>query len=82
MKLRIHRPPRRRPTKLTLPELEHCKTAVLNTLTSIQSRKTYSHAMSQFIMWYCSEPRLALHRIVVLRYRQHLETCLLAPEPP
>src|SRR4051812_39905549 len=33
--------------------------------------------MSSF--WYCSEPRLALDRIVVLRYRSHLESRQLAP---
>jgi hypothetical protein len=29
--------------------------------------------------WYCSEPRLAFNRIVVLRYRGHLESRELAP---
>ena len=28
-------------------------------------------AMEQFIDWYCSEPRLALNRTVVLRFRLH-----------
>jgi hypothetical protein len=28
--------------------------------------------MEEFINWYCSEPRLALNRIVVLRFRLHL----------
>ena len=31
------------------------------------------------LTWYCSEPRLALNRIVVLRYRAHLESHQLAP---
>jgi hypothetical protein len=35
--------------------------------------------MDEFITWYCSEPRLALNRIVVLRYRMHLENIPLAP---
>jgi integrase len=35
--------------------------------------------MDEFIDWYCSEPRLALNRGVVLRYRMELETQLLAP---
>jgi hypothetical protein len=35
--------------------------------------------MDEFIAWYCSEPRLALNRIVVLRYRMHLENIPLAP---
>jgi hypothetical protein len=30
--------------------------------------------MEQFITWYCSEPRLALNRAVVLRFRLHLES--------
>src|SRR5215469_11477683 len=32
----------------------------------------------EFIDWYCSEPRLALNRGVVLRYRMQLESKLLA----
>jgi len=35
--------------------------------------------MEEFIDWYCSEPRLALNRGVVLRYRMQLETRQLAP---
>ena len=35
--------------------------------------------MDEFIDWYCSEPRLALNRGVVLRYRMQLETQQLAP---
>jgi integrase len=35
--------------------------------------------MGEFIAWYCSEPRLALNRSVVLRYRMHLESIPLAP---
>jgi site-specific recombinase XerC len=30
--------------------------------------------MEQFITWYCSEPRLALNRTVVLRFRLYLES--------
>jgi site-specific recombinase XerD len=68
-----------KPRHLTLPELEQSKTSVLNTLGSLQSRRSYQHAMDEFIAWYCSEPRLALNRIVVLRYRMHLESIPLAP---
>ena len=60
-----------KPRHLTLPELEQSKTFVLNTLGSLQSRRSYQHAMDEFIAWYCSEPRLALNRIVVLRYRMY-----------
>jgi site-specific recombinase XerD len=69
----------RRARSLRLPELQHCKTAVLNTLRSPESRRTYEHAMDEFIACYCSEPRLALNRVVVLRYRLYLESLLLAP---
>ena len=68
-----------KPRHLTLPELEQSKTSVLNTLGSLQSRRSYQHAMDEFIDWYCSEPRLALNRIIVLRYRLHLESVPLAP---
>ena len=40
---------------------------------------TYSHAINEFVEWYCSEPRLALNRTVVLRYRGYLEARQLAP---
>jgi hypothetical protein len=52
----------------TLPELDQTKKSVLNGLTSLQSRRSYQHAIDEFIGWYCSEPRLALNRAVVLRY--------------
>ncbi len=64
---------------LTLPEFDQSKTSVLNTLGSLQSRRSYQHAMEQFIAWYCGEPRLALNRGVVLRYRMHLQSIPLAP---
>ena len=58
---------------LALPDLEHAKTAVLNSLTSTSGQRTYDHAIREFVAWYCSEPRLAFNRTVVLRYRIHLE---------
>jgi hypothetical protein len=39
----------------------------------------YRHAIDEFVDWNCSEPRLAFNRIVVLRYRSHLESRQLAP---
>src|SRR2546422_6715337 len=62
-----------RRTVLRLPDLDHSKVAVLNSLTSPRSRRVYQHAIEQFIAWYCSEPRLAFNRIVVVRYRIFLE---------
>jgi hypothetical protein len=58
---------------LAVPDLEHAKTAVLNCLTSASGQRTYEHAIREFVAWYCSEPRLAFNRTVVLRYRIHLE---------
>ena len=51
----------------------------MNSLTSLDAQRGYRHAIDEFVDWYCSEPRLALNRIVVLRYRSHLESCQLAP---
>ena len=41
---------------LRLPDLDHAKTSVLNSLSSPRSRRNYKFAMEQFITWYCSEP--------------------------
>jgi integrase len=80
MKKKTH-PKFRRSRSLSLPELQHSKTAVLNTLGSLESKRTYEHAMNEFIAWYCSESRLALNRVVVLRYRLYLEGLGLAANP-
>src|SRR5687767_7230124 len=64
---------------LALPDLEQTKTAVLNSLTSASGQRTYDHAIREFVAWYCSEPRLAFNRTVVLRYRIHLEQREYAP---
>src|SRR5687768_2437567 len=61
------------------PDLEHAKTAVLTSLTSASGQRTYEHAIGEFVGWYCSEPRLAFNRTVVLRYRMHLEQRHYAP---
>jgi integrase len=66
---------RKRPPKrvLALPDLEQVKAAVLNTLTSKSGQRSYDRAITDFVDWYCSEPRLAFNRTVVLRYRIYLE---------
>src|SRR5712675_1917776 len=74
-----HRPTARRRRSSTrsvlrLLDLEHSKTAVLNSLTSQDAQRGYRHAIDDFVDWYCSEPRLAFNRIVVLRYRSYLES--------
>jgi len=58
---------------LRLPDLDHAKTAVLNSLGSPESERSYRFAIDDFIAWYCSEPRLAFNKTVVLRYRLQLE---------
>ena len=73
---RKKRPPKR---VLALPDLEQTKSAVINSLTSKSGQRTYEHAINEFVDWYCSEPRLAFNRTVVLRYRIYLEQRLLAP---
>src|ERR1035441_530484 len=71
---------RRSPKRvLALPDLEQAKPAVLNSLTSRSGQQTYDHAIDDFVEWYCSEPRLAFNRTVVLRYRIHLEQKQYAP---
>ena len=75
----IKRQGRKRPkTVLRLPDLELAKSAVLTSLTSVEAQRGYSHAINEFVDWYCSEPRLAFNRVVVLRYRNHLESRQLA----
>src|SRR5882762_4528907 len=66
-------------TVLRLPDLEQSKSAVLNSLAAPSSQVSYGHAIDEFIGWYCSEPRLAFNRTVVLRYRFFLEQNNLAP---
>src|ERR1035438_8038305 len=70
--------PLRRKIVLRLPDQDHSKKAVLNSLSSVNSRRNYKFAMEQFISWYCSEPRLFLDRAVVLRFRLYLESLGLA----
>ena len=69
-------------TILRLPDLEKSKNAVLNSLPAPSSQESYGHAIDEFIGWYCSEPRLAFNRKVVLRYRFFLEQRNLASSPP
>src|SRR5437016_3503015 len=64
---------------LRLADLEQSKNAVLHSLGAASSQESYGHAIYEFIWWYCSEPRLAFNRTVVLRYRFFLEQKNLAP---
>jgi len=73
-----HRKSVGQPATLTIPELEQSKTAVLSTLASVHSRRSYKHAIERFISWYCDEPRLAFNRSVVVQYRSSLESLCLS----
>ena len=53
-------------TVLRLPDLDHSKSSVLQSLGSAAWKRTYGAAIEDFITWYCSEPRLAFGRTVVL----------------
>jgi site-specific recombinase XerD len=64
---------------LRLPDLEQSKNAVLHSLAAASSQESYGHAIDEVIGWYCSEPRLAFNRTVVLRYRFFLEQKNFAP---
>jgi integrase len=64
---------------LKLADLEQSKSAVLTSLTSSSSQRSYEHAIKEFVEWYCSEPRLALNKTVVTRYRISLEQRHYAP---
>jgi hypothetical protein len=55
------------------PGPDHAETAVLNTLGSLDSERSYRFAIDDFIAWYCTEARLAFDKPVVLRYRMQLE---------
>jgi len=65
-------------TRLGLPDLDHSKSAVLDSLRSRESKRGYRHAIDEFIQWYCSEPRLSFNKVVVTRYRIFLENLNLA----
>ena len=70
--------PKRPKTKLGLPDLDHGKSAVLDSLGSPESKRGYRHAIDEFIQWYCSEPRLSFNKVVVTRFRIFLENRQLA----
>jgi site-specific recombinase XerD len=64
---------------LKLADLEQSKSAVLTSLSSARSQRSYDHAIREFVEWYCSEPRLAFNKTVVARYRISLEQRHYAP---
>ncbi len=64
---------------LKLADLEQSKSAVLTSLSSASSQRSYDHAIREFVEWYCSEPGLAFNKTVVTRYRISLEQRNYAP---
>ncbi|MGA7291630.1 MAG: hypothetical protein WBW85_03725 [Terriglobales bacterium] len=38
----------------------------MNSRNSVDAKRGYRHAIDEFVDWYCSEPRLAFNRIVVI----------------
>jgi hypothetical protein len=48
-------------TKLRLPDLEHAKVAVIVSLRSFESQRSYRHSIDEFVAWYCSAPRLSFN---------------------
>jgi hypothetical protein len=59
LKARAKKSPKR---DLALADLERAKAAVLDSLTSASGQRTYDHAITEFVAWYCSEPSLAFNR--------------------
>ena len=60
-------------------DLELVKSAVLVTLRSPESQRSYRRSIDDFVSWYCSELRLAFNKTVVSLYWIHLEDKLLSP---
>ena len=61
-----------RKSSLRLPDLDHAKTSVLNSLSSPRSRRNYKFAMEQFIDLVLFGTETGPKRTVVLRFRLHL----------
>lgn len=73
-----HGKSKRPKTRVGLPDLDHSRSAVLDSLRSRESKRGYRNAIDEFIQWYCSEPRLSFNKIVVTRSRIFLEDRNLA----
>ena len=60
--------------RLGLPDLDHSKAAVIGSLRFPESQRGYTHAIDEFIEWYCSEPRLSFNRTDAIKRSD--EQCL------
>ena len=47
---------------LRLPDLEHAKAAVLNNLSSTDTKRGYRHAIDEFVDWYCFGTAIGLQQ--------------------
>ncbi len=47
---------------LRLPDLDQAKSAVLNSLSSVDAQRGYRLAIEELVEWYCSQPRLSFSR--------------------
>ena len=71
--------PKRPKSKLGVPDLHHSNAAaVLGSLRSPESKRSYRHALDEFLQWYCPEPRFSFNKVVVTRYRIFFENGRLA----
>lgn len=61
MKRGKRRPKASSKQSLGLPDLDHAKSAVLNSLLSKEPRRGYRHTIDEFVAWYCSEPIYRIH---------------------
>jgi hypothetical protein len=61
-----------RRTKQGLPDLEHVKSAVIVSLRSPESQRSYRRSIDDFVSWYCSEPGLSRQSYVDRAWRQRL----------
>jgi len=72
-------PTAKRPkTKLGLPDLDHSKSAVLDSLRSADSKLAYRHAIDEFIQWSAPSRDCRSTRLWSTRYRIFLENRQLA----
>jgi len=59
---------------LRCPILDQAKSAVLNSLTSVDAQRGYRHAIDEFVRWYCSASSRNVEpvRIRTVRIADHL----------
>ncbi len=75
------KPNRHKTRLLGLPDLEHVKSAVLVSLRSPESQRSYRRSIEDFVSWYCSEPRLSFNLAAVRRLAyEAADTGLLSPD--